>query len=257
MQERIRIKKDLISEYSSENTVSYQTRAVAFLDILGWSEAVKISQSDPNMRERLLNVVWYLAARLRDYVETETAQHPSNDEFSQFSDSIIISFPYNQPLDFYRLIRFVTEFQSTMLMEGFPLRGGVTIGEIFHDGPIAFGPAMNRAYELESCIAKSPRVIIDQNFNGVLKKSQKTVPKHWPYTFCIDGEHHETDFLSGYAMATTTSNIIEAKIKYWLHKYADVAPVLEKYTALQSRWNFAKETAERKLELKKKVYERL
>lgn len=131
MQERIRIKEDFISTYSSESPVSYQTRTIAFFDILGWKNAIQDSKSDPDMRVRLLNVVWYFAAKLRAYVETETSQNPSKDEFSQFSDSIIVSFPYNQPYDLYRLLRFVAEFQSTCLHRDFHCAEGLLSEKYF------------------------------------------------------------------------------------------------------------------------------
>jgi hypothetical protein len=42
------------------------------------------------------------------------------------------------------------------------IRGGIAKGKLFHvEGGPLFGPAMNRAYFLESKKAKYPRVIID------------------------------------------------------------------------------------------------
>lgn len=46
-------------------------------------------------------------------------------------------------------------------MAGFWLRGAVTIGLLHHDEDIVFGPALNRAYELESRHAIFPRIILD------------------------------------------------------------------------------------------------
>lgn len=41
------------------------------------------------------------------------------------------------------------------------MRGAVTVGAIHHDQHIVFGPALNRAYELESKVAFYPRILID------------------------------------------------------------------------------------------------
>lgn len=53
-------------------------------------------------------------------------------------------------------------------LKGFLLRGGITIGEIVHDGECVFGPALNRAYELESQIAKYPRFVLDPDIKDEL-----------------------------------------------------------------------------------------
>jgi hypothetical protein len=44
---------------------------------------------------------------------------------------------------------------------GLLIRGAITIGDIVHDDSIVFGPALNRAYELESQQAIYPRIILD------------------------------------------------------------------------------------------------
>jgi hypothetical protein len=44
---------------------------------------------------------------------------------------------------------------------GFFIRGGVTVGDIVHDEHVVFGPALNRAYHLESQVADKPRIVLD------------------------------------------------------------------------------------------------
>jgi hypothetical protein len=52
-------------------------------------------------------------------------------------------------------------FQMACALQGFLLRGGITIGDIVHDDEVVFGPGLNRAYELESQVARMPRIILD------------------------------------------------------------------------------------------------
>lgn len=54
--------------------------------------------------------------------------------------------------------------------QGYLVRGAVTLGELYHTKKHIVGPAMVRAYELESEIAKVPRVIID---SAVLDAARK------------------------------------------------------------------------------------
>jgi len=41
-------------------------------------------------------------------------------------------------------------------------RGGVAIGDIYHDDEAVFGPGLVRAYDIESNVAKFPRIVVDQ-----------------------------------------------------------------------------------------------
>lgn len=44
---------------------------------------------------------------------------------------------------------------------GLLIRGGLTVGELYHDENIVYGPAMIRAYEMENKMAIYPRIIVD------------------------------------------------------------------------------------------------
>lgn len=79
---------------------------------------------------------------------------------THFSDCLAISC---SPLDDGRrqLIQLLDHLSNDLLQHGFLLRGGVTIGEIYHQDSMAFGPAFLKAYELESKFASNPRIILD------------------------------------------------------------------------------------------------
>ena len=55
------------------------------------------------------------------------------------------------------------------------LRGGITIGKMIHSGSVGLGPALTRAYDLESQIANYPRIVIDPDAADVIRQR--------PYTF--------------------------------------------------------------------------
>lgn len=249
-EERQRAPRNFVTKYDANARVEYQKRAVAFIDILGWGQAVEDSNTDPELRQKLLNAVWSFAARAQDYVETETVDHPSRDEYSQFSDSLIVSFPYADYRDLFRLLKFVTEFQTSMLMLGLPLRGGVTVGPLFHTDAIAFGPAMNRAYCLESKFAEMPRIIIDQALNDDVKAAVSGLPKHWHFVVRGKDDYYETDFLTGHAMSEKLSQIIERKIDGWIEQYRGDGRTLAKYQWLKARWSNARADAGERVKMR-------
>jgi hypothetical protein len=77
-----------------------------------------------------------------------------------FSDNAVISEPVEGP-NFHLLLFGLGYMQVIASWSGLLIRGAVTIGDIVHDDSIVFGPALNRAYELESQQAIYPRIILD------------------------------------------------------------------------------------------------
>jgi hypothetical protein len=106
--------------------LEYEKRVVAFIDVLGWSQAVTDSIHDAGLRDRMENSLSALCAIVVDQIKdvAEWERPVPDDQAGLFSDSIIISYPFHDPRDLTRLIRRVSEYQGLMLLEGFPLRGG-------------------------------------------------------------------------------------------------------------------------------------
>jgi hypothetical protein len=121
-----------MQEAFENSSVDYGERVVTFIDILGWRSIVERSLTDASLRRRMHNAVHSLGVLTEKYCTEETKELPSQDEFAQFSDSIIISMPRRHDLDVGRMIKLVAEFQSSMLLSGFLIRGGITAGLMFH-----------------------------------------------------------------------------------------------------------------------------
>lgn len=79
---------------------------------------------------------------------------------STFSDNVVISLKPSKVVPF--LLRAMATIVLSTATRGFYIRGGVAVGDIIHDDEVVFGPGLNRAYELESKIAKFPRIVVDQ-----------------------------------------------------------------------------------------------
>ena len=84
-----------------------------------------------------------------------------------FSDNIIMAIPLNSSddiNDILNLMRFTSFFQYfASLINRWPVRGGITIGELFIDKIMVWGKGLVRAYTLEDKLAIFPRIIIDHN----------------------------------------------------------------------------------------------
>ncbi|MDD4169268.1 MAG: hypothetical protein PHD36_03250 [Desulfotomaculaceae bacterium] len=145
----------------------YHDRVIAYLDILGFRQKVNESSNSTEEMSRICSALKFLTY---DYNKLYNSFYSSNDEFvksgrrvTAFSDSIIISYPKNEETMIFLLVD-VMLLQAHLAFLGFMLRGGIAFGKVFHSGNIAFGPALVRAYELESKTAIYPRVILEKNY---------------------------------------------------------------------------------------------
>lgn len=227
-------------EYGENCDVSYEIRAVAFIDILGWGKAVEDSVASPELRKKLLNAVWALNALTKNDVEEETPEHSSLDRATQFSDSVVVSIPFAGHLDLVRLIRQITSYQHSMLMLGLPLRGGIAVGPLYHAGALVFGPALNEAYHLENKVASYPRVIIAKSLDPKIEMAAGSMPRHLPFVVNGDDGFYSTDFLAMYARSYWSANEIDQKIDHWLSIHRGDERTYKKYVWLKSQWDATK-----------------
>lgn len=165
----------------------YEDRFVAFIDILGFGALVEQSESDEFLQEKIFtalnsiqtdNINDELYARVNTEIVPleelkavqEIAKVFANAAklanpvlITYFSDSLVISAKSNDVIASQLVVDIVGKLNIKMWMDHqILIRGGIAKGKLFHvEGGPLFGPAMNRAYFLESKKAKYPRVIID------------------------------------------------------------------------------------------------
>ncbi|WP_159070113.1 hypothetical protein [Neisseria animaloris] len=172
-----------INEYSGKDETeitkaAYEKRVVVFLDILGFKDAIRKSINNPEELETLI----YSLELPKDpsahtFITTwKTGKKPDeyDDRLTTFSDFFAFSVPLK--LSSYQLgaegaenltLLIYTVFNRAreLLFNGFLCRGGIASGDLYHNDSektkILFGPAFNRAYQLESELANTPRIILD------------------------------------------------------------------------------------------------
>lgn len=226
---------------NGEREIAYENRAVAFVDILGWGAAVEASVNNAELRRRLHNAVSALGAIAKKDADDDSPDYPSQDRVSQFSDSVIISVPFTRSDDLIRLVRQIAGYQQTMIINGFPFRGGITIGLMFHEGPLAFGPALNAAYHLESNQAHFPRVLIDSSLTRYIESAARKLPKHWPFVRIDSDGYYFPDYLTTLAMSKAASAQVSKMIARRLEEFAEDSRTLPKYQWLHDKWEEAKQ----------------
>jgi hypothetical protein len=155
---------------------TYEEQFTAFIDFLGFSETS--INTDDATRLKVLDLLLSLTLLRGEFDIKSTAQetgttHSIKPAISTFSDHIVISYPLKAIqtgmvsderttgsviiLQFQRLLASIA---AAALRIGFLVRGGATIGKLYHARGVVFGEAMVDAFQLESRTAIYPRVVL-------------------------------------------------------------------------------------------------
>ena len=133
---------------------------IAYIDMLGTK--AKIKSKDSTSAFSSIKLIYEQMSNLF----TTGSFAPENIKVKVFSDNIIIAkatYPSDEvvAVNLNQMIALAASFQFRSMISGWPVRGGVAIGDLYIDNTFVWGEGLLRAYELESKIAVMPRIVID------------------------------------------------------------------------------------------------
>lgn len=179
--QRIADAKRQEEEYNDfKNSLIYEDRIIAYLDILGWSEAITRSANDQELTKKLGIGLDFVKKNIARAEFQQLHNFPNDLHMTQFSDSIIISMKAEH-IDFFSFSQILNSVNSIIrwfLPLGFLVRGAITSGLLIHRGSVIYGPALVEAYTLESKKALWPRVIFDRHIAASLGDGTKVTHKN-------------------------------------------------------------------------------
>jgi hypothetical protein len=143
------------TQTDADDVFDYQQRVVAFVDVLGFSKLVKASDTDLAARNKLRRMI-----DTGRFFERFMKTYLGFAEATFFSDTFIISMTPPDVRALY-VIRETGYLCRHLLLQGFPCRGAITTGSLYHRGRFIVGPALADAYRLEQSVAIYPRVVLD------------------------------------------------------------------------------------------------
>lgn len=150
-------------------TIEYEKRLTLFIDFLGFKDIVEETATDNEALNKLVGALEELAS-------TANIGDKADFHATQFSDCLVISYKTTSSDTLFEIVNKLSLIVITIVDQGYLLRGGLTFGELHHTDKAVLGPAMNRAYYLESEVAKHPRVVLDPGiFNELLEDSSAEV----------------------------------------------------------------------------------
>lgn len=163
---------------SNSNSFDYQERVVAFIDVLGFAELVRRSDTNPTVRAKVRNLI-----AVNKLFEQFAREFLGFAEAAFFSDSFVLSMPQPDARALF-MIREVGYLCRYLLLQGLPCRGAITTGSLYHYGRFVIGPAFVSAFELEKSVAIYPRVVLDD-----------ATIRHWQNEFRPETPHPDFELL--------------------------------------------------------------
>lgn len=145
--------------------VKFSTRAVAFLDILGFKELVKAAHESEAGRRRLSRLMRKLLSNAPlNRLVNPTAPVRLHPRSIEISDSIVLSTPLTHPdYSWYQGLQIVimrcSQIASILLEEGYLLTGAINVGPMQHTPRNVIGVAYQDAFARQSTVC-SPAIVL-------------------------------------------------------------------------------------------------
>jgi len=144
---------------------AYDDRLVAFVDILGWSKLIQDSIGDASLLKSLadaaalISKASLMAPEINAFYDTFGVDPVCDLRASHFSDTHVISVratAYGAGL----LAVVTVGLCNSFLDAGHYTRGAMVRGLVRHTDSALYGPAILDAHQLESDVAKYPRILV-------------------------------------------------------------------------------------------------
>ncbi|WP_421353344.1 hypothetical protein [Aeromonas veronii] len=141
-----------------------------FMDVLGFSNIITTSANTDSEHD-----VFY------KFYETSTKILDEIKKLSEpyfllkvkiFSDNILLAAPWytnEGENEFGLIVEAIQRYQLAMALNGYFIRGGLSVGKLFIDDSMIYGKALLDAYNLESKIASDPKVVISDEAFEIFK----------------------------------------------------------------------------------------
>ena len=154
----------------------FEEYLIAYIDFLGIKERMGQNSSFES-----LQILRFILARAKKNAAFITNINMVNDfDIKVFSDNVVIAQKVKKDCladQIISILNLVSLIQFEALIQfDFPLRGGITIGELFIDESIVWGTGLIEAYSIEHSLANYPRVIVTQKIIELYDKcNSKTI----------------------------------------------------------------------------------
>jgi hypothetical protein len=136
--------------------MAFEKRAVAFIDVLGFKSVVNKAETDQKKLAELRELINILSTAVPDLdgSVSQSVPHELIPKHIYISDCIILSAPLtSEKMKSYNglsiLVMRVIQLTHILLNKGYLIRGGISIGNVWHTDSNIVGVAYQEAYSIE------------------------------------------------------------------------------------------------------------
>jgi hypothetical protein len=150
-------------DYLDGGKPAHRLSYCAFLDILGFSARLRSSYRDGKENELLQRFHGIFNKKI---TSLKSDAQESLLYLKSFSDNVLLAPPqFSDDLEseFGFILWSIKEYQYEMALQGFFIRGGLSVGKLFVDDNSVYGEALLDAYDLETNVAVNPIVVLSDD----------------------------------------------------------------------------------------------
>ena len=132
----------------------YTRSLVAFIDVMGMSNSLMKDPADFDSHKSVYKIWDRVSKRLelKEYTDFFNIHFGGYGiKHSIMSDSVVLSIDADESDALYKLLVILRVFYCELLSSNPPyfLRGAITVGNLYHNGSVVFGPALVEAAKIE------------------------------------------------------------------------------------------------------------
>ena len=218
----------------------YENRQLAYVDILGWSEACCNPKKSADELYKVLEPIYQPSEeynegqRIKIRNEGDTRRPSLKHRYGVFSDCFVFSVPIGSGTN--GMLFEVAKIARKLLSEGFLCRGAVIQGSVFHQDNLIFGPDMVRAVNLEKKTCY-PRILCD--FKVVESAQERgNAP--------IIRDPNGVDVIDIFSPCLVTSPLNADKLENYFNLSAIIKKIQDNLTTLKNepildKWKYARD----------------
>lgn len=143
----------------------FEERAVAFLDVLGFTQLIKDAETQPHKQPELFGILTTLDAHVNYDNQDLAATVPDavKPKYLFISDSIIFSAPlhYANYDGLGIVIAKTIQIAHKLMQMGYLLQGGINVGSVWHTNSNIFGTGYIDAYKTQDALTHPQAVLTD------------------------------------------------------------------------------------------------
>lgn len=197
----------------NENNPMLVNSMVCTIDMLGFSQMIIESCNNKYGNDLLKEINFLINKNKQCIIKNKYSQ----GKIKIYTDNMIVGYPIKDDGEeaLNEILDNVSEYQFNLALEGFFVRGGVSVGDFYINEDIVFGPALLDAHYVESNLACYPRIVLDS----------KTVSKLRRY-------------INNYDIAPQRNKILIDNDGQWFLNYLNT--IFKYYTECNNKYEFEK-----------------